>query len=56
MYDAAATFWSELFDCIEYAKKLLRVKAQKGHPAGRISGHYWGCHQRFFRQMCMAMK
>eukprot|EP00966_Prymnesium_polylepis_P228761 5293922-Prymnesium_polylepis.1 len=55
-YDAAANFWSELLDCIEYARNVLRVKAQKGHPSGRIMTHYWGCHQRFMRQLCMAMK
>ena len=27
-----------------------------GHPAGRVMTHYWGCHQRFFRQLCMAIK
>ena len=26
------------------------------HPAGRVMTHYWGCHQRFFRQLCMAIK
>ena len=26
------------------------------HPAGHVMTHYWGCHQRFFRQMCMAIK
>lgn len=29
---------------------------QKGHPSSRVLSHYWGCHQRFFRAMCMAMK
>jgi hypothetical protein len=31
-------------------------KMKKGHPASRVLSHYWGCHQRFFRAMCMAMK
>ena len=26
------------------------------HPASRVMTHYWGCHQRFFRQLCMAIK
>jgi len=28
----------------------------KPHPSSRVIGHYWGCHQRFFRSLCMAMK
>ena len=42
MYDAAAVFWSELLDCIDYAKNLLKIKSQKGHPSSKIMTHYWG--------------
>ena len=28
----------------------------KGHPSATVMTHYWGCHQRFFRQLCMAIK
>ena len=30
-------------------------KTQK-HPAKRVMTQFWGTHQRFFRQLCMAMK
>lgn len=62
MYDEAARFWSEVHGCFETAMQILNVRdhpaKSKGnpHPAGRIMTHYWGCHQRFFRQMCMAIK
>lgn len=52
MYDDAAKFWSELLGCMLYAKDdVLRTKSQKKHPSGRVMTHYWGCHQRFFRQL-----
>ena len=62
VYEEAATFWTELFECFDHALKKLNVKNHpaKGrgrqHPSGRCMSHYWGCHQRFFRQLCMAMK
>ena len=73
MYDAACTFWAELFGCFQHALAVLNVKELNkrvtarnrglapeeraaGHPAGRVMTHYWGCHQRFFRQLCMAIK
>ena len=26
------------------------------HPSNAVMTHYWGCPQRFFRQLCMAIK
>ena len=45
-------------------KQLTSVDDGKGgtklvkavHPAARVMTHYWGCHQRFFRALCMAVK
>ena len=54
MYDDAARFFQTVLGCIEYAKSVLNVVP--GHPASRVMSHYWGAHQRFFRQFCMAMK
>tara|TARA_B100000513_G_scaffold111919_1_gene48791 strand:+ start:1317 stop:6272 length:4956 start_codon:yes stop_codon:yes gene_type:complete len=59
MYDAASLFWQRLFSCFAYAKERLGIGGKggpKNHPSMRIMSHYWGCHQRFFRAMCMAMK
>jgi len=68
MYDEAAAFWSELLCAFNYAvHEVLNLKEVKGppnpttgkpkpHPSSRVIGHYWGCHQRFFRSLCMAMK
>lgn len=53
----ASAFWSEMLGCFNYAlHEVLDVRNVKKHPSGRVIGHYWGCHQRFFRAMCMAMK
>ena len=56
MYDAAAQFWTEMHGCFVTAMMLLGVKGVKGHPSARVMTHYWGSHQRFFRQLCMAVK
>ena len=56
MYDKAAQFWSEMHGCFATALTMLAVKGVKGHPSARVMTHYWGCHQRFFRQLCMAIK
>ena len=55
-YDAATHFWTEMHGCFQTAMLMLGVKGTKGHPSARVMTHYWGCHQRFFRQMCMAVK
>ena len=62
MYDAAAQFWSEMHGCFTTALNMLHVgkgfdryKGMK-HPSARVMTHYWGCHQRFFRSLCMAVK
>ena len=34
----------------------IKTKGIKNHPSGRVFTHFWGCHQRFFRQLCMAVK
>ena len=62
MYDAASAFWTELHGCFATALQILNIKnhpykrKDNPHPSGRVMTHYWGCHQRFFRQMCMAIK
>ena len=48
----------------QQTKQLTPVPDGKGgikyvkavHPAARVMTHYWGCHQRFFRALCMSVK
>ena len=56
MYDEAAGFWSDLHGCFTTALEILKVKEKKSHPASRVMSQFWGCHQRFFRALCMAVK
>ncbi|CAH1780986.1 unnamed protein product, partial [Owenia fusiformis] len=50
MYDTAAHVWNETRKALESA--ISRTATTNN----RIWASYWGCHQRFFKQMCMGMK
>lgn len=49
VFDATAEVWSRLKADLQKALELGAVKP-------RVMGVYWGSHQRFFKQLCMAMK
>ena len=48
IYDRAAAWWSRL------RQRLNEAEARTGDK--RASRMYWGCHQRFFRELCVALK
>lgn len=50
LYDAAAAAWSNLRD------EMLRAERLGATSKPRIWGSYWSAHQRFFKQLCIAMK
>ncbi|XP_057302346.1 uncharacterized protein LOC130636592 isoform X2 [Hydractinia symbiolongicarpus] len=50
IYDKAVHVWKEL-------KKALAVALNRTASAKtRVWSHFWACHQRFFKQLCMSMK
>eukprot|EP00966_Prymnesium_polylepis_P257945 5958484-Prymnesium_polylepis.1 len=60
MYDNAAQFWLEMKSAFEFAFDKLKVDRKNAdgrpHPAKAVATTFWACHQRFFRQLCMAIK
>ena len=64
LYDNTARFWLELKAAFDLAADKLRVRTREeivdgkklSHPGKVATSQFWGCHQRFFRQMCMAIK
>ncbi|KDO34242.1 hypothetical protein SPRG_19078 [Saprolegnia parasitica CBS 223.65] len=49
MYDRSVQFWTMLMGCFHRACAITRT-------SGDVMKTFWGCHQRFFRQLCMALK
>ncbi|XP_066924417.1 uncharacterized protein [Clytia hemisphaerica] len=50
VYNKAVDVWKELKRCLTVAL------GRTGSTNTRIWIQYWGCHQRFFKQLCMSMK
>ncbi|XP_074658013.1 uncharacterized protein LOC141910988 [Tubulanus polymorphus] len=50
VYDNATHVWNEVRKALEVAITRTRTTNQ------RIWASFWGCHQRFFKQLCMCMK
>eukprot|EP00049_Salpingoeca_infusionum_P014447 m.270271 g.270271 ORF g.270271 m.270271 type:complete len:1323 (+) comp15677_c0_seq4:246-4214(+) len=50
MYDSAVKFWHELHSVFQRAAVLCRMTSKK------VNAAYWGCHQRFYRQLCLSIK
>ncbi|EQC34555.1 hypothetical protein SDRG_07881 [Saprolegnia diclina VS20] len=49
MYDRSVQLWTMLMGCFHRACAITRT-------SGDVMKTFWGCHQRFFRQLCMALK
>lgn len=51
LFDRAATFWSD-----RLLPAVLAAAQRTGAAAGVLTRAYWGVHQRFFKQLCVALK
>ncbi|OQR81256.1 hypothetical protein ACHHYP_16637 [Achlya hypogyna] len=49
LYGSAVELWHLLLGCFSRACAITRT-------SGDVMKTFWGCHQRFFRQLCMALK
>ena len=55
LYDRCAQFWQAMQECFESA--IERVNEMDGWKAPpHAMSQFWGAHQRFFKQLLMAMK
>ncbi|XP_072033726.1 uncharacterized protein [Amphiura filiformis] len=50
MYDVAAHVWNELRKALESAIERTNTSSS------RVWSSFWGCHQRFFKQLCLGVK
>ena len=55
VYDSCARFWQTMQQCFEEARDKVNECDGWVAPKHAMS-QFWGAHQRFFRQLCMAMK
>ncbi|GMH45404.1 hypothetical protein BSKO_13361 [Bryopsis sp. KO-2023] len=54
MYHRACHLWRQLLSQFQYALESLTDAEKKNN--GRVWPQFWSAHQRFFRQMCIAVK
>eukprot|EP00911_Craspedida_sp_UC1_P000088 UC1_evm1s74 len=50
LYDATTAWWADLL------KVLIPLAGKLLGPNNRAASHFWGAHQRFYRQLLMSMK
>ena len=55
LYDSCAKFWQTMQECFEAALQQLDTMDGWRAPPTTMS-QFWGAHQRFFKQLCMAIK
>ena len=55
-YKQAADMWNQLRREFLYAAEKLEAAELSRPRAHLLWRAFWGCHQRFFRSMCMAAK
>ncbi len=55
-YKQAADMWNQLRREFLYAAEKLEADGMSRPRAHLLWRAFWGCHQRFFRSMCMAAK
>ena len=55
-YKQAADMWNQLRREFLYAGEKLEAAELSRPRAHLLWRAFWGCHQRFFRSMCMAAK
>lgn len=54
MYDAAARFWQDFIH--DFMEAYAAVGPVLGKKRTNVKALLWGAHQRFFLQMCLAIK
>eukprot|EP00898_Chlorokybus_atmophyticus_P008365 jgi/Chlat1/852/Chrsp104S01188 len=57
LYDRCANMWVELFDTLTKATAARKTEKWPAEPRVPMTlGLFWASHQRFFRQLCVAVK
>eukprot|EP00039_Didymoeca_costata_P003109 m.65130 g.65130 ORF g.65130 m.65130 type:complete len:1396 (-) comp11709_c0_seq1:101-4288(-) len=51
VYNSAVKLWFHIRDAFKHA-----IEKRNAHVKPRLWGTFWGAHQRFFKQLCMALK